>query len=270
MTDFLSTDILLLLIVTGLVAGFLAGLLGIGGGVVTVPAQMIIYGYLDFPSDWKMHMAVGTSLVIIVITNMSSVLAHHRRGSVDWSLAKDWCLVIAIGALLGSMVAKELKTFELVMIFAALGLLLALKMLLPLDHLRFADQLPAGRIRFIPPAVIGFLSAILGIGGGSFSVPYMTLYGTVITKAVGTASLIGIVIAVSGGAGFIINGLFVDGLPDYTLGFIHIPTLVVIALAAMVIAPLGAKIAHMLAKRTLSLIFGLFIVLAVSRMIMSV
>ncbi|WND02125.1 sulfite exporter TauE/SafE family protein [Temperatibacter marinus] len=263
-------DLILMLAGAGVVSGFLAGLLGIGGGIVTIPVQFIIYNQLGFPQEWVMHIAIATSLGIIVATNISSVIAHHKKESVDWKVIKDWWWMLAIGAILGAHFATTLKTAMLVYIFAGLGFSLALKMLLPLDHIKLGDALPTRRPRLLPPFMIGFLSAVMGIGGGSFSVPYMTLYSVPIQKAVGTAALAGLVISVGGGLGYVVSGFSVPGLPQGTLGFLHMPSLIIIASAAVILAPLGAKVAHKLSKRALSIVFGLFIIVAVTRLILAV
>lgn len=261
---------LLPLIGAGMVAGFLAGLLGIGGGIVTIPALFIVFDSLGVPIEWRMHTSIATSLAIIVATNLSSVRAHHKRGGVEWPIVKDWWWAIALGAVAGAFFAKTLKTAELIYIFAGLATLLALKMLLPLDKYKLGETLPSGLFRYLNPGIIGFFSAVMGIGGGSFSVPYLTLYNIPIQKAVGTASLIGLVISVSGGLGYLFGGLDVAGLPAGMIGFIHLPSLVIVAIAAVGCAPFGAKVAHAIPKRLLSIAFGSFLVLATIRLLMSV
>ncbi len=258
------------LIGAGLVAGFLAGLLGIGGGIVTIPALFLVYAEIDVPLEWRMHVAIATSLTIIIATNLSSVWAHNRKGGVDWAIVRDWWWAIAIGAILGSFFAKTLKTVELVYFFATLAAFLAAKMLLPLDRWRIGETLPNGILRFFGPGLIGFFSAVMGIGGGSFSVPYMTLYGVPIHRAVGTAALAGLVISVSAGFGYLFGGWNVEGMPAGSAGFIHLPSAVVVAIAAVIMAPVGAKVAHRLPKRLLSIAFGLFLVLATARLVTAV
>jgi len=258
------------LLVAGAVAGFFAGLLGIGGGVVTIPALFTVFASVGVPIEWRMHAAIGTSLAVIVVTNMSSVYAHHRKGSVDWHIVKGWWIFVALGAVGGSVFAKGLKTDTLIYFFASLLALLAVKMLLPLERLKLGQTLPTNPLRGLSPALIGFFSSLMGIGGGSFSVPYLTLYNVPIHRAVGTAALIGLVISVSGGMGFLAEGLNVDALPSGMLGFIHVQSMIVVALAAAIFAPLGAKAAHALPKPALSIIFGLFLVAAAARMLSAV
>jgi len=258
------------LLLAGSIAGFLAGLLGIGGGVVTIPALFLVFGQIGIPHEWRMHAAIGTSLAVIVATNISSVIAHHKKGGVDWGIVRDWWLFVASGSVAGSMFAKGLKTEELIYFFAILIALLAVKMLLPIEKIKLGTVLPTGLLRFISPAVIGFFSAVMGIGGGSFSVPYLTLYSVPIHRAVGTAALAGLVISVSGGLGYLVGGWDVESLPAGMAGFIHVPSMIVVAIAAVLFAPFGAKAAHALSKTALSIIFGVFLIAAAVRMLASV
>lgn len=259
-----------ILVGAGLVAGFLAGLLGIGGGIVTIPVLFFAYSEIGMPIEWRMHATIATSLAIIIATNFSSVRAHHKKDSVDWTIVKDWWLVIATGSVLGSFFATTLKTAELVYVFATLAGFLALVMLLPFESWKLGKKLPGGVFRFSNPAVIGFLSALMGIGGGSFSVPYMMLYSVPIHRAVGTASLIGLVISIPGAFGYLVGGMNIEGLPAGSLGFIHLPSAVIVALAAIFTAPWGAKVAHKLPRVVLSVAFGLFLVVASLRLINAV
>lgn len=254
----------------GLVAGFLAGLLGIGGGIVTIPVLFVLFEEIGTPLEWRMHAAIATSLAIIVATNISSALAHHKKGGVDWDTFRSWWLVVAVGAVFGSMFATSLKTVELVYFFAILAGFLAIKMLLPFEKWILGSQLPSGFFKYSNPAIIGFFSAVMGIGGGSFSVPYMTIYSVPIHRAVGTSTVIGLVISVAGGLGYLVGGLNIDGLPAGSLGFIHLPYAAAIALAAVFTAPLGAKAAHKLPRAVLSILFGIFLIGATLRLINAV
>lgn len=258
------------LVGAGLVAGFLAGLLGIGGGIVTIPVLFVLFEEINTPLEWRMHAAIATSLAIIVATNISSAWAHNKKGGVDWDTVRSWWFVVAAGAVLGSMFATTLKTAELVYFFAILAGFLALKMLLPFEKWTLGDTMPSGAFKYLNPAVIGFFSAVMGIGGGSFSVPYMTIYSVPIHRAVGTASLIGLVISIAGGLGYLVGGLNVQGLPSGSIGFIHLPYAAGIAVAAVFTAPLGAKVAHRLPRPVLSIVFGIFLIGATLRLISAV
>ncbi len=259
-----------LLVGAGLIAGFVAGLLGVGGGFVTIPVLFVVFTEMGTPIEWRMHAAIATSLAIIVATNISSTRAHHKKGGVDWNIAKQWGIAVAIFTPLGSLFASTLKTAELVYIFATLAAFLAIKMLLPFDKWQLGNTLPKGMFRFVNPAIIGFLSAIMGIGGGSFSVPYMTLYGVPIHRAVGTSAFIGLIISITGAIGYLIIGSGVVGLPDGSIGFIHGPTALLVGLVSVLTAPLGAKVAHKLPKAALSIAFGLFLVISSLRLINAV
>lgn len=260
----------LMLTAAGLLSGFLAGLLGIGGGIVTIPVLFLVFGELGTPDQWKMHAAIGTSLAIIIATNISSVRAHHKKGAVNWDLAKTWAVAIVVGSVAGSFFATTLKTVQLVYIFASLAAFLAIKMMLPFDHWKLGSSLPTGIFRYLNPAVIGFFSAIMGIGGGSFSVPYMTLYSVPIHRAVGTASLIGLFISFAAAMGYVVAGETTAILPNGFVGFIHLPSVLVVALAAVFMAPVGARVAHKLPKTILSIAFGLFLIAATLRLISAV
>lgn len=260
----------LMLAAAGMVSGFLAGLLGIGGGIITIPVLFFVFGELGTPIEWRMHAAIGTSLAIIIATNVSSVRAHHKKAGVNWELAKTWAPAIVVGTVAGSFFATTLKTIELVYTFATIAGLLAVKMMLPFDKLKLGSAPPSGVYKYVNPAVIGFFSAIMGIGGGSFSVPYMTLYGVKIHTAVGTASLLGLFISLTGSIGYLATGETIANLPGGFLGFIHWPSALVVSLTAVVMAPVGARVAHMLPKALLSLVFGIFLIVAIARMISSV
>ncbi len=259
-----------ILLLVGSVAGFFAGLLGIGGGAITIPALFLVLGTIGVPTKWLMHTAVATSLAIIVATSLSSIYAHHRKANVAWPIIRGWWIFIAAGATAGSFFAKSLKTEQLVYIFATLLLLLAVKMLVPMERFKLGKALPGGLLQFLSPTVIGFFSSVMGIGGGSFSVPYLTLYSVPIHRAVGTAAVLGLVISISGGLGYIVTGLGVSGLPPGMIGFVHLPSVIIVALGGIVFAPLGAKAAHSLPKLMLSIVFGLFLVVAAVRMLSAV
>lgn len=263
-----------LLLAAGAVAGFLAGLLGIGGGIVTVPAMFLLFGPLGIPESWRMQACVATSLLIIIATSLSSVRAHHRRGGVDWQIARHWAPFVGVGSLVGAQVAQALQSATLVYVFAICATVLASKMFLPLDRLTFKGPLPAGARGAVVPSIIGTLAAIMGIGGGAISVPYMTLFGVSVHRAVGTSALIGLVASLVGMTGFLLARppapAVGEVLPTGLIGYIHWPTALVIALVSVAVAPLGVMLAHRLSRTTLSILFGLFIVTAVIRLVTSV
>lgn len=256
-----------LLIGAGALAGFLAGLLGIGGGIVMTPVLFFVLGRLAVPAAWHMHMVVATSLAVIVPTGLTSARAHWRRHSLDSGVLKRWAPWVAVGALSGTLLARHLTSETMAGIFGLVAALLGIKMLLPLDGLRFADALPRRRVADLFPLAVGLLSSLMGIGGATFTVPWLTLFGVPIHRAVGTASAIGAMIALIGVAGYVIggSGLGIGASVPWHLGFVHLPAALAIAPAAMLAAPWGARAAHALPHRALSAVFGVFLLLAAAR-----
>ena len=261
---------LLILLGAGAVAGFLGGLLGIGGGIIMIPALFSLLELWGIGLENRMHIAVATSLLVIVGTSISSARAHHKRGSVDWAIVKSWVVVILLGSLLGSFTAQALDSTVLIFAFVFMGVLMAIKMILPLDDKRLGDHLPSGFGGIVYPGISGWASAILGIGGGIFNVPYMTLYGVPIQRAVGTAAFCGLISSLGGGAGFLLsspeNPVDLWGL----VGYVHLPSVLGLVSASVIAAPFGAAAAHAVSKRTLSVLFGIFIVIAITRLLFGV
>ena len=251
---------------TGLVAGFVAGLLGVGGGIVTVPVLEYSLRYAGVPEEYRMHMAVATSLAAIIPTAISSARSHHQRGAVDWELARRWGATVVAAALAGSLLASHAPQSALAAVFGTVALLVALKMLLPLDHLRLAAEVPRGAGGILPAAVIGGVSAVMGIGGGTLAVPTLTLCGFPIHRAVGTAAFFGLLISVPGTAGYLLARPAVE-LPWLTVGFVSLAGLALIGSASMLTAPWGALVAHSLSRRRLAQAFGAFLLLVGARMI---
>jgi uncharacterized membrane protein YfcA len=255
-----------ILAVSGVVAGFVAGLLGVGGGIVTVPVLEYLLRFAGVPEEWRMHIAVATSLAAIIPTSISSARTHHGRGAVDWELARSWGVPIVLGAGLGSFLASRAPLAVLAGLFGTMALLIALKMLLPLDHLRAAPAVPRGVGGGILAACIGGVSAMMGIGGGTLTVPTLNLCGYPIHRAVGTAAFFGIFISVPGTIGYLLARPPVN-LPWATVGFVSLVGLAIIAPGSMLTATLGARVAHRLSRRRLSQAFGLFLLLVGSRMV---
>ncbi|MFM7433106.1 MAG: sulfite exporter TauE/SafE family protein [Gammaproteobacteria bacterium] len=256
----------LLLMATGLCAGLLAGLLGVGGGIVMVPVLELALPYAGFPREWCMHVAVATSLAAIVPTSISSARAHHRRGGIDWDIARAWAPGIILGGLAGSLLASRASDEVLTGVFGAVAALISLKMFLPLDHLRLAERVPKGLAGKLIATVIGGVSSMMGIGGGTLSVPAMTLTGGAIHQAVGNAAFFGLLLSVPGTLGYLLASPGV-ALPGATVGLVSLLVLALVAPLSMLTAPAGARLAHSLDKRTLSKIFGGFLSLVALRML---
>ena len=248
---------------TALFSGVVAGLLGVGGGIVIVPALEYALQFTGVPPQWRMHVAVATSLATIIPTSISSARAHHARGAVDFALVKSWGPGMLLGALAGSLLASRVDARVLTATFGVVALVVAVKMLLPLDHLRLASKVPTGA----PGTGIGAVSAMMGIGGGTVSVPVMTLLAEPIHRAVGTGALFGLLISVPGTMGYLLTRPDA-ALPGGTVGLVSLVGVALIAPGSMLTAPLGARLAHALGKRTLSQLFGAFLLVVATRMLL--
>lgn len=256
-----------LMLATGLVGGTIAGLLGVGGGIVIVPVLEIALGWLGVDASVRMHLAVATSLATIVPTSISSARAHHSRGAVDLELARRWALPLLIGAFAGSLLASAVDTRVLTAVFGGVALLVALKMFLPLEGRHLSDAVPRHWSAAAIPSAIGVVSAMMGIGGGTLSVPVLTLLNEQIHRAVGTAALFGLFISVPGVLGYLLAGPPPALVPPGTIGYVNLIGLAVIAPASALAAPWGARLAHSLSKRQLSIAFGAFLALVAARML---
>ena len=262
-------ETLLYYIPAGAIAGLIAGLLGLGGGVVIVPALVIIFPLLGIPAEPMMHLIIGTSLATIVPTSVSSVLAHYRRGAVDWQIFRSMAPWMLFGAIAGGEIAHLLpsdvlqKTFSIFVLFAASQMFRNNR---PHESQR---QLPGQLINGSISAVIGGLSAMLGIGGGSATVPYLSYFGIDVRKAVATSAACGLVLATSGALTFISTGWGVEGLPENTLGYVYLPALLGLAIPSVAVAPLGARLAHTLPTAILKKVFAVFLLVMGLKMLFS-
>jgi len=254
------------MLVVGCVAGVMAGLFGIGGGIVIVPALELTLGFLGVDPAIRMHVAVATSLATIIPTSLSSARAHHQRQAVDFEIVKRWAPFVLIGALAGAWIAAQVHSRVLAIIFATLALLIALKMILLPESRNLTDDVPRGPLMPVIPAAIGCLSSMMGIGGGTFSVMTLTLFNQTIHRAVGTAALLGLVISLPGTIGFVIAGWNDVRVPPGSLGYVNLIGFALIAPATVLTAPIGARIAHSFSQKKLSMLFGAFLVVAAARL----
>jgi len=254
------------MLATGCVAGILAGLFGIGGGIVIVPVLEAVLGFLGVDAAIRMHVAVATSLATIIPTSIASARAHHQRQSVNVAIVKRWAVFVLIGALLGTWIASQVHSNVLAVVFATMAALVAVKMMLFPESRNLTNDIPRGVWVPIIPTMIGCLSSMMGIGGGTFSVMTLTVFNEPIHRAVGTAALIGLVISLPGTIGFVVTGLGDLRLPPGSLGYVNLIGFAFIAPATVLCAPLGAKIAHGFSHRTLSILFGAFLIIASGRL----
>ncbi|MDJ0909860.1 MAG: sulfite exporter TauE/SafE family protein [Woeseiaceae bacterium] len=256
----------LAMLATGCVAGILAGLFGIGGGVVIVPVLEAVLGFLGVDPAIRMHIAVATSLATIVPTSISSARAHHRRGAVDTDMVKRWAIFVLIGSLIGVTIASQVHSRVLAIVFATLALFVAAKLVLFPDVRNLRDSVPKGPLVPSLLTMIGCASSMMGIGGGVFSVMTLTIFGVGIHRAVGTAALFGLAISLPATVGFIVAGWGDPRVPAGNLGYVSLIGFAAIAPATILTAPIGARIAHALSEKKLSVLFGLFLVMASARL----
>lgn len=258
-------NLALALAVTGLVAGLLAGIFGVGGGGVIVPVMYQALGALGFSEAVSMHVALGSSLAIIIPTSIRSFQAHKARGAVDIEMLRSWLVPVPLGVAAASVVAASVSGAGLRAIFAIIAFLVALRLIFNRQGWRVGQEVPRGPIRVIVGVVIGFLSTLMGVGGGVMANTFMTIYGRPIHQAVATASGVGILIAVPGTIGYMIAGWNADGLPPFSIGYVNLLGVAIVMPLSLATASLGVRIAHALSKRQLEVGFGIFLVLISAR-----
>jgi len=254
-----------LLLAVGAFAGVLAGLLGVGGGIILVPAFFYVFQGLGYPDFQLMQVCLATSLATIIVTSVRSVKAHHKKGAVDWDVLKTWAPGIVVGAVIGFFIASSLRSATLQMIFGILAIIVGLYMALGKSHWRIGDEMPKGIMRVFLSPVIGFLSVLMGIGGGSFGVPTMSLYAVPIHRAVATAAGFGVIIAVPSVIGFLTVDLVSP--PPLTIGAVNIPAFLLVIAMTLITAPYGAGLAHRMDPKPLKRLFGVFLILVALNML---
>jgi uncharacterized membrane protein YfcA len=249
------------LLATGVVSGIAAGLLGIGGGAVIVPALSNALLLMGYDGEIVQHVAVGTSLAIIIPTGIMSARSHHKRGAVDMNVFKLWVPFIVVGTFVGGLMAGLFSANMLRIVFAVMAFLIAANIIFGLQTKVMGHLKGSSPTHRISAFVVGYISSLMGIGGGSLTVPTLVAFGDTMHKAVGTSAAIGVAIALSGTAGFLISGWGVPNLPPLSIGYINIVALVLVGVLAAVFAPMGAALAHKLDQKTLKRVFAVFLVL---------
>jgi len=260
---------ILLYLAVGAFAGVLAGLLGVGGGLVIVPMLTFIFTSQQMPAPFILHLALGTSLASIMFTSISSLRAHHSRGAVNWQVFRRVTPGILVGTLLGSWVAAQLSTRFLKGFFVLFLYYMAVQMLLNVKP-QPARQLPGAGGMFGVGGVIGGVSSLVGIGGGSMSVPFLVWCNVSLHNAIGTSAAIGFPIALAGAVGYVANGLAVGSLPPHSLGFVYLPALLGVAVVSVVTAPFGARLAHSLPVQQLKKVFAFLLIVMGTKMLMGI
>jgi uncharacterized membrane protein YfcA len=259
-------NLLVVLAAAAAVAGFMAGLLGVGGGIVMVPALYYAFTVLDFDIVTRMHLSVGTSLAIIIPTSIISTMTHKEYDAVDFKMVKSFGVFILAGVICGTFLAVNLKTPALVLFFSIFALMVGLFFIFLREKLVDNPKKISAVVKNISGVIIGFISVPLGIGGGSLMVPFMRTFGYDIRKSIGTAAAVGFLIAVTGTITMITGGKIIDNVnTPFSIGYINLLGFAVFVPVTMVMARIGAKVVHKIDKKLLSKIFGIFLILVSMR-----
>ena len=260
-----TSELINLLFVLGLaaaVAGFMAGLLGVGGGIVMVPALYYAFTVLEFDIVTRMHLSVGTSLAIIIPTSIISTMTHREFNAVDFKMVKSFGIFILFGVIGGTFLAVNLKTPSLVLFFSIFALMVGIFFIFLREKLVDNPKKISASVKNISGILIGFISVPLGIGGGSLMVPFMRTFGYDIRKSIGTAAAVGFLIALTGSITMILGGKIIDNVnTPYSIGYINLLGFAVFVPVTMIMARIGAKVVHKIDKKLLSKIFGIFLIL---------
>ena len=255
-------NLLLVLSIAASVAGFMAGLLGVGGGIIMVPALYYAFTVLDFDIATRMHISVGTSLAIIVPTSIISAKTHMEHKAVDVNLVKSFGIFIVLGVIGGTFLAVNLRTSDFILFFSIMAFIVGLFFIFFRDKFLENPKKIKDSIKNISGVAVGFISVLLGIGGGSLMVPFMRTFGYDIRKSIGTASAIGILIAISGTITMITGGEIINNISTpYTIGYINLFGFIVFVPVTMLMARIGAKAVYKMDKKLLSKIFGSFLII---------
>jgi uncharacterized membrane protein YfcA len=252
----------------GLVVGFFAGMLGIGGGVIIVPLLVLLFAAQQFPAERVLHLALGTSLASIVFTNLSSVRAHHLRGGVRWDIVRAATPAIVAGTLVGTLFADRLSSRYLAIIFIVFVFFSSLQM--------WVDSKPAAT-RTLPGKLglstagfaVGALCSLVGVGGGILVIPLMTICNVPMINAIGTSAALGLPISIGGALGYVITGLHQTQLPPLSLGYVYIPALVGLVVGSFVTVPFGAHVAHRTRVIVLRRVFAVVLFALATKMLLS-
>lgn len=262
----MDLQIVLLLLLAGSVAGFVAGLLGIGGGLVVIPIVLMVAPWQHFPLEHTQHIAVGTSFGVMIFTTFVSMMTQKKRRAINWTTTKYMVIGSVVGALLGTAVAAYISGKQLQIVFVAFCYIVAFK--------TFFNKAAKQEDRPVRPkvlsgygALVGFVSSILGIGGGVLNVPFLLYHKIDIKKAVGISSAISFFIGLFGFIGYTYSGWLVSGLPAYSFGYCHLPTALSLALTAIIFAPIGVKVSHQLPRKHLQTAFSILMLVVATQIL---
>lgn len=256
-----------MLLVIGAFAGVLAGLLGVGGGLVLVPAFFYAFQTLGYAGPQLMQICLATSLATIIVTSIRSVLSHHHKGAVDWAVLRGWAPGIAAGAMLGVLVAANLRSTTLQAIFGVVGVMIGLYLGFGRMHWRLGTEMPRGLTRGVLGSGIGFLSVLIGIGGSIFGLPLMSLYAMTMHRAIATAAGFGLIIAVPSVAGFLLLDVAPEHRPPLTIGAVNLVAFAVVIAMTLITTPWGVRLAHAMDPKPLKRVFAVFITVVALNML---
>ena len=258
------------LLATGVLGGLIAGLLGVGGGIVIVPVLFWIFTSLKFPDEILMHMAIGSSLATIIPTSIASARAHYHKGSIDVDVLKKWGFGMFFGALIGGFIGKFFGANDLKYIFGLVALLVAINMFIK-NPVTIRDSLPLSKfINFFVSGIIGFTSSLMGVGAGTIGVPTLVSFSMSIHKAIGTAAALGLFISVPATIGLAFSGFEVPNRPPMSIGFVNLIALFIMFPLTILFAPIGVKIAHLISQSVLKRVFGMFLIITSVKMLSSI
>ena len=258
--------IFLIMIVSAMHVGFIAGLFGVGGGLITVPVLFYIFNYINLDQFFIMHLAVGTSFAIIIPTSIISTMTHMKYKAVDFNVIKSFGIFVIVGVVLGTLLAANLKTESLILFFAIMTMLFSLYFLFSQEKIAPAIKKISLIYKVILGFLSGFLSAPMGIGGGIINTPILKMFGYPINVAIGTSASLGFLISLIGALGFAISGSFLNINAPSSFGFINIPAFLIFVPITTLMAKLGAKTAHKVNKKIIGKIFGIFLLIVSFRL----
>ena len=262
------TPLVLAMLMAGVTGGLMAGLLGVGGGIVVVPVLELVLALLGIEPELRMHLAVATSMATIIPTSVSSARSHLVRGAVDMALFRRWGPAMLLGSTAGAVAAASVVSSDgLALVFGCVALLVAAKMLFLRDDIRITESVPAGPAGHLLPLGIGGISSMMGIGAGTLGVPTLTLLNHPVHRAVGTSAVFGLVISVPSTLAYIITGWGHAAELPWSLGYVNLIGFLLIAPLTTGFAPYGARLAHRLSRAQLSRAFGVFLLIVGSRML---
>lgn len=252
----------------GAFVGFFSGLLGVGGGSAMVPVLVFIFTAKQFAPDYVVHIALGTGMATILFTSASSVLSHHRHGAVNWRILRDMVPGVVVGTFCGALLAGYLNVLVLGVMFTVLVFYNATQLLLDAKP-RASRNLPGTAGMWLAGSVIGALSSLAALAGASLTVPFLVRRNVRVHEAIGTAAAVGWPLALAGTVGYVVSSIGKSGLPEYSVGFVYLPAMLWIVIASMIMAPLGARVAHRTPGALLKKIFAVLLYVLATRMLWS-